>query len=216
MVKRAGKPAPPPAGPPPRHPRRNPRRNPNAAPGAPPARPASQATARPGAQPGEQPGTQPGSQPGTQPGAIPPAPPPELDDLLIHSIISYVGGFEEHSLMRIASRCARMAINYHFLELCGDSFQMPTFEAMRESALEEMKQEVEEQAPRIVEKHYPNLPEEIMDLYMNHICAEWEAEYAEQIKATTHAALKELGRLARSLQKEIKAIRRKYTGAVSA
>lgn len=135
-----------------------------------------------------------------------------LDDVLVDSIVAYSGHFEEHSLKRIANRCVRSVIGDQFQELCGETFDMPSWERMREWVVEEMKQYFEDQLIPIIERRYPDATDEELDDYIDQFYRAFETEYAEQIDSTTHAAIKELRVRVKAVQKELSAIKRKYAG----
>lgn len=136
-----------------------------------------------------------------------------MDDVLVDSIVTYSGHFEEHSLKRVANRCVRSVIGDQFQELCGEAFVFPTNEQMREWVVEEMKQYFEDQLMPIIESRHPELTEEELDAHLDKFYQAYETEYAEQIDSTTQAAVKELRIRVKAVQKELIAVKRKYAGA---
>jgi uncharacterized membrane protein YheB (UPF0754 family) len=136
-----------------------------------------------------------------------------LDDVLLDSIVAYSGHFEEHSLKRIATRCVRSVIGERFQELCGETFDMPSRERMREWVVDEMKQYFEDQLIPIIERRHPDATEEELDDAIEGFYQVFEKEYAEQIDSTTHAAMRELRVRVKAVQKELAAVKRKYAGS---
>ncbi len=136
-----------------------------------------------------------------------------IDDVLVDSIVTYSGHFEEHSLKRIATRCVRTVIGDRFGELCDETFVIPSPEQMREWVVDEMKQYFEDQIMPIIERRHPDLTEAELDIYLDRFYRAFESEYGEQIDSTTHAAIKELRVRVKAVQKELMAVKRKYAGA---
>ena len=135
-----------------------------------------------------------------------------IDDVLVDSIVTYSGHFEEHSLKRIANRCVRTLIGDRFGDLCDETFAIPSPEQMREWVVDEMKQYFEDQIMPIIERRHPDLTDEEVDIHLDRFYQAFETEYAEQIDSTTHAAIKELRVRVKAVQKELTAVKRKYAG----
>lgn len=136
-----------------------------------------------------------------------------IDEVLVDSILTYSGHFEEHSLKRIANRCVRTVIGDRFGDLCDESFDLPSLDQMREWVVDEMKQYFEDQIMPIIERRHPDLTEEELDSHLDRFYDAFEAEYAEQIDSTTQAAIRELRVRVKAVQKELTAVKRKYAGA---
>jgi uncharacterized membrane protein YheB (UPF0754 family) len=137
-----------------------------------------------------------------------------IDDVLVDSIVTYSGHFEEHSLKRIANRCVRSVIGERFQDLCGEAFSIPSQDQMRDLVVEEMKQYFEDQLVPIIERRHPDLSDEKLDAVIEQFYRQFEAEYTEQIDSTTNAAIRELRVRIKAVQKELAAVKRKYAGAV--
>lgn len=136
-----------------------------------------------------------------------------IDDVLVDSIVTYSGHFEEHSLKRIANRCVRTLIGDRFGDLCDETFAIPSPEQMREWVVDEMKQYFEDRIMPIIERRHPELTDEEVDIHLDRFYQAFETEYAEQIDSTTHDAIKELRIRVKAVQKELLAVKRKYAGA---
>lgn len=132
-------------------------------------------------------------------------------DALADKIIKYYGYFEEYSLKSIAKTCVKLIISEYYKDLCYDNFRFPTFDEMREWVLDEMKQNFEEKVVSLIEKTYPDLDEDEFDAKMTQLENIYEREHEEQLASMTRAALKELRIRVRALQKELAAVKRKYT-----
>jgi hypothetical protein len=133
------------------------------------------------------------------------------EDALADKIVRYYGYFGEHSLKSIAKTCAKLIISEHYRELCYDNFQFPTQEEMKVWVLDEMKQHFDEKVVPLIEQTYPHLSEEELDAEVARLERRYEKQHEEQLASTTSAALKELRIRVRGLQKELKALKRKYT-----
>jgi hypothetical protein len=135
----------------------------------------------------------------------------EIDKSLAEDIIKYYGYFSEHSLMSVAKNCAKLMINEHFEGICSGVFKNPSHEEMEKWVLEEMKDRFDAAVVSLLDKRHPDWSEEQIDAEVARLEKMYEVEHEKQLKATTNAALKEVGNSVRKLQKEMRAMKRKYT-----
>jgi hypothetical protein len=129
----------------------------------------------------------------------------------IDQISQYYGYFDENSLKGIAKKCTRLLINENFSSICGEEFIEPNFEEMECIVLEILRKNFEEKVGAAIEKSMPYLAEADIDAELDRLEKEYRREFQEQIRTTTNAALKEMKLRIRNLQKEVKALKRKYT-----
>lgn len=133
------------------------------------------------------------------------------DDSLAEKIVRYYGYTEEVSLKNVAKTVAKLIINEHFDNICSGSYSNMTDEEMREWVTEELNQRFDEKVVAAVEQSYPHLSEEEIDTKIAAIESLYQKEYEAQVGAVTKAALKELRSRVVGLQKEVKALKKKYT-----
>lgn len=133
------------------------------------------------------------------------------DDMLASKIVQYFGYFEEYSLKKIAKTCVKLIISEYYKALCYGSFQFPSHDEMKAWVLEEMKQSFDEKVIPLIEQTYPDLSEEEFEEKVNLLEKMYQKEHEEQLNSTTNAALKELRFKVKALQKELAALKRKYT-----
>lgn len=132
------------------------------------------------------------------------------DEVLANKIVAYFGYFQEYSLKRIASKCAKLVISEHYRELCYENFKLPAYEEMEEWVLEELKESFDEKVTPLIEQTYPDWTEEEIEKEISRLENVFAEEYEEQLRSTTNAALKELRIRAKEIQKELNAVKRKY------
>jgi len=77
--------------------------------------------------------------------------------------------------------------------------------------LDILRKNFEEKVGAAIEHALPHLAEADIDTELDRLERLYQREYQEQIRTTTNAALKELKTLIKNLQKEVKALKRKYT-----
>ena len=82
---------------------------------------------------------------------------------------------------------------------------------MEELVLEELHGNFDEKVAAAIARTCPNLNDEQADAELIRLEKLYIKEHEEQIRATTHAAIKDLKTRVKNLQKEVKALRRKYT-----
>ncbi len=128
------------------------------------------------------------------------------------SMISYYGYFEEYSSKRIAQKSVKLFIADHFEALCAGSFTLPSFEEMAERVAEEMSGHFEEKVIPMIEKSCPGISEEDLDAEAKEIEMTFIKKHEALLISTTHAALKELKLRSGALEKELRNLKRKYTG----
>ncbi len=133
------------------------------------------------------------------------------EEVLANKIVTYYGYFGEYSLKGIAKTCAKLIISERYRDLCFDNFDFPTQEEMKEWVLEEMKQNFDEKVVPLIEQTYPDMSEDDIEAEVSELEKKYEKEHEEQLMSTTKAALKELRIRVRALQKELNALKRKYT-----
>lgn len=135
----------------------------------------------------------------------------KTDNGITEKIVTYFGYFEEYSLRSIAKTCARLIISEYFTEICNNTFEIPAYDEVRKWVVEEMKQDFDEKVMPLIEQTYPDFTDEELDREAQRLEKEYEKEHQEQVESTTKAAYKELRILVKSLQKELKTLKRKYT-----
>lgn len=128
-----------------------------------------------------------------------------------NQIVQYFAYFEESSLKRIAKKCSRLMINENFGVICSEDYAEPSFEEMEELVLEELRGIFDEKVAAAIAQACPHLNDEQADAELIRLEKLYRKEHEEQIGATTHAAIKDLKTRVKNLQKEVKALRRKYT-----
>ncbi|GEM_PF-1929657 len=133
------------------------------------------------------------------------------EEVLANKIVTYYGYFGEYSLKGIAKTCAKLIISERYRDLCFENFDFPTQEEMKDWVLEEMKQNFDEKVVPLIEQTYPNMSEDDIEAEVAKLEKKYEKEHEEQLMSTTKAALKELRIRVRALQKELNALKRKYT-----
>jgi hypothetical protein len=133
------------------------------------------------------------------------------EDILGNQIVQYFAYFEESSLKGIAKKCSRMIINENFGVICSEDYTEPSLEEMEELVLEELRGIFDGRVAAAIAKTCPHLTDEQADAELIRLEKRYRKEHEEQIRATTHAAIKDLKTRIKNLQKEVKALRRKYT-----
>ncbi|MGD9973316.1 MAG: hypothetical protein AB7S77_09670 [Desulfatirhabdiaceae bacterium] len=133
------------------------------------------------------------------------------DFRFIDKISQYYGYFEENSLKGIAKKCTRLLINENFGLICGNEFIEPNYDEMEFLVLDILRKNFEEKVGNAIEQALPHLTEADIDSELDRLEKLYRREYQEQIRTTTNAALKELKTRIKNLQKEVKALKRKYT-----
>ncbi|OQX05400.1 MAG: hypothetical protein BWK80_52245 [Desulfobacteraceae bacterium IS3] len=133
------------------------------------------------------------------------------EEVLANKIVTYYGYFGEYSLKGIAKTCAKLIISERYRDLCFENFDFPTQEEMKDWVLEEMKQNFDEKVVPLIEQTYPDMSEDDIEAEVAKLEKKYEKEHEEQLMSTTKAALKELRIRVRALQKELNALKRKYT-----
>lgn len=133
------------------------------------------------------------------------------EGIITEQIVSYFGYFEETSLKQIATRCVKMVISDCFSDLCADNFQLPSFEEMSNRVLDEMRQHFDEKVVPLIEETYPEWTDEELETEIDRLEKMYQKEYQEQLDSITNAALKDLRIRTKAIQKDLKAVKRKYT-----
>jgi len=126
-------------------------------------------------------------------------------------IVTYYGYFEEYSLKNVAKRCVKLIISEYYKDLCYDSFKIPSHEEMKSWILDEMKQNFDEKIMPLIEQTNPDLSDEELDDELKKLEILYEREHKDQLESAIAAGLKELRIRVKGLQKELKALKRKYT-----
>ena len=133
------------------------------------------------------------------------------DDSLAEKIVRYYGYTEEVSLKNVAKTVAKLMINEFFDNICAGKFKSVTDAEMREWVVEELNQRFDEKVVAAVEQSYPHLSEEEIDSKVAAIELLYQKEHEAQVEAVTKAAYKEFRNRVVNLQKEVKALKKKYT-----
>jgi len=133
------------------------------------------------------------------------------ESILRNQIVQYFAYFEESSLKGIAQKCSRLMINENFGVICSEDYAEPSFEEMKELVLEELRGNFDEKVAAAIARTCPHLNDEQADAELIRLEKLYRKEHEEQIRATTHAAVKDLKTRVKNLQKEVKTLRRKYT-----
>jgi hypothetical protein len=133
------------------------------------------------------------------------------DDALAEKIVRYYGYTEEVSLKNVAKTVAKLMINEYFDSICTGKFKSVTVDEMKEWVVEELNQRFDEKVAAAVERSYPHLSEEEVDAKLAAIETLYQKEHEAQVEAVTKAAFKEFRYRLVNLQKEIKALKKKYT-----
>ena len=133
------------------------------------------------------------------------------EGILDNQIVQYFAYFEESSLKGIAKKCSRLMINENFGVICSEDYFEPSFEEMEELVLEELRGIFDEKVAGAIAQTCPHLSDEQADAELVRLEKLYRKEHEEQIRAATHAAVKDLKTRVKNLQKEVKTLRRKYT-----
>jgi hypothetical protein len=133
------------------------------------------------------------------------------DGIWGNQIVQYFAYFEESSLKGIAKKCSRMIINDNFGVICSEDYAEPSFEEMEELILEELCGNFDKKVAAAIAQTCPHLTDEQADAELIRLEKLYRKEHGEQIRATTLAAIKDLKARIKNLQKEVKALKRKYT-----
>ncbi len=132
------------------------------------------------------------------------------EDILGNQIVQYFAYFEESSLRKIAQKCSRLIINENFGAICSEDYTEPSFEEMEGLVLEELRGNFDEKVSAAIAQSCPHLNDEQADAELIRLEKLYRKEHADQIRATTYAAINDLKTQVKNLQKEVKALRRKY------
>jgi hypothetical protein len=133
------------------------------------------------------------------------------EGVLNNQIVQYFAYFEESSLKGIAKKCSRLMIIENFGVICSEDYAEPSFEEMEELVLEELRRIFDVKVAAAIARTCPHLSEEQADAELIRLEKLYRKEHEEQIRATTLAASKDLKSRVKSLQKEIKTLKRKYS-----
>jgi len=133
------------------------------------------------------------------------------EGILGNQIIQYFAYFEESSLKGIAKKCSRLMIHENFGVICSEDYAEPSFAEMEELVLEELRGNFDEKVAAAIARTCPHLSDDEADAELIRLEKLYRKEHEEQIRATTHAAIKDLKTRVKNLQKEVKTLRRKYT-----
>jgi CO dehydrogenase/acetyl-CoA synthase epsilon subunit len=133
------------------------------------------------------------------------------DDALAEKIVRYYGYTEEVTLKNVAKTVAKLMINEYFDNICSGSFKNLTDEEMREWVTEELNQRFDEKVVAAVEQSYPDLSENEINEKIAAIESLYQKEHETQVEAVTKAASKELRTRVINLQKDVRALKKKYT-----
>jgi hypothetical protein len=133
------------------------------------------------------------------------------DDALAEKIVRYYGYTEEVSLKNVAKTVAKLTINEYFDSICAGRLKNVSDDEMRQWVVEELNQRFDEKVVAAIEQSYPHLSEEEVDAKLAAIESLYQKEHEAQVEAVTKAALKEFRNRVGNLQKEVKALKKKYT-----
>lgn len=133
------------------------------------------------------------------------------DSSRIDAISAELGYFEDASLKNIAKKCSRLIINENFGTICSGTFIEPNLEELEVMILDLLQQQFEDRVGRAIADAMPQLKECEIDAHLDRLSMGYRQEFQEQIRSTTHAALKDLKTRIKGLNKEIKALKRKYS-----
>lgn len=133
------------------------------------------------------------------------------DDALAEKIVRYYGYTEEVSLKNVAKTVAKLTINEYFDSICAGRLKNVSDDEMRQWVVEELNQRFDEKVVAAIEQSYPHLSEEEVDAKLAAIESLYQKEHEAQVEAATKAALKEFRNRVGNLQKEVKALKKKYT-----
>ena len=126
-------------------------------------------------------------------------------------IIRYYGYLEEVTLKQIAKKCAKMTFNEHFEIICSGKYEEPTASEMEDFILEEIWDDFDEKVSVVIQRLFPYLSEDDMDRELLELEKYYKEMHTEQITAATQVALKDFRARVNGLQKDLQALRRKYT-----
>jgi hypothetical protein len=130
------------------------------------------------------------------------------DDALAEQIVRYYGYAEEVYLTKTV---AKLVINEYFHTICSGKFKNVSEDEIRECVVEELNRRFDEKVVPAVEQTYPNLSEDEIEAKLATIEKLYHKEHINQVEAVTKEALKELKNLVGKLQKDVAAIKKKYT-----
>lgn len=133
------------------------------------------------------------------------------DDALAEKIVRYYGYTEEVSLKNVAKTVAKLTINEYFDSICAGRLKSVSDDEMRQWVVEELNRRFDEKVVAAIEQSYPHLSEEEVDAKLAAIESLYQKEHEAQVEAVTKAALKEFRNRVANLQKEVKALKKKYT-----
>ncbi|MBF0224517.1 MAG: hypothetical protein HQK76_03595 [Desulfobacterales bacterium] len=136
---------------------------------------------------------------------------PTEEEIIAEKIITASGYFEENSYRNIAKTCAKLMVSEKFDAICAGIFKLPPIEEMEQLVLEEISRSFEERVLATIEQLFPNLTDEEVNEQMNKLEKMYAQEQADQKTASAKAAIKEVKIRVIGLQKEIKALKQKYT-----
>lgn len=126
-------------------------------------------------------------------------------------IIRYYGYLEETALKQVAKKCAKMTFNEHFEIICSGKYDEPSYKEMEDFILEEIWEDFDEKVAEVIQRLFPYLSDDEVDQELLELEKYYREMHAEQIETATRLALKEFRARVSSLQKDLNALRRKYT-----
>ena len=133
------------------------------------------------------------------------------DDAVAEQIVRYYGYTEEVSLKNVAKTVAKLMINEYFDVICTGKFRKVSDDEMREWVVDELNRRFDDKVVTAIEQAYPHLSEEEVDAKLEAIEKLYQKEHENQVQAVTKAAFKELNKEVANLQKDVKALKKKYT-----
>ncbi len=133
------------------------------------------------------------------------------DDAVAEQIVRYYGYTEEVSLKNVAKTVAKLMINEYFDVICTGKFRKVSDDEMREWVVDELNRRFDDKVVTAIEQAYPHLSEEEVDAKLEAVERLYQKEHENQVQAVTKAAFKELGKDVANLQKDVKALKKKYT-----
>jgi hypothetical protein len=122
------------------------------------------------------------------------------------------GAFDRDSLTAIATKHSKLMIKKFFEEVESSSFEMPShsdIEKMIEEGLEWGFDE--EKVVADIKRTFPGWSEERVYEEVDKLEYMYEKERSKQIESITDTVVKECRSIVKDLQKEIRALKRKYT-----
>ncbi len=126
-------------------------------------------------------------------------------------IIRYYGYLEENTMKQMALKCSKMTFNEHFEIICSGKHEEPTYKEMEDFMLEEIWDDFDEKVAEVIQRVFPYLSEDEVDLELLELEKSYKDMHAEQIETATRMALKDFRSRVNGLRKDLQALRRKYT-----